>query len=139
MPPTEVRPDDHVPTLIERLVTWIGSEGSIAVHTVLFLGAFSLAFFHVVSWATMLLVVTTVVSLEAIYLAIFIQMTVNRHSESLREVEHDLDEIEEDLEEIHEEDGRDEERDTKQAAALESITADVHRILVDLEELKRGR
>ncbi len=135
---------EQVPTVIDRVVTWIGSEGSIAVHTTLFLAAFAFALFGVVSWATMLLVVTTVVSLEAIYLAIFIQMTVNKHSESLREVEHDLDEIEEDLDELQEdveemnEDDRDEERN-RQSVALEVITTDIHRILADLEELKQGK
>ena len=47
-----------------------------------------------------LLILTTIVSLEAIYLAIFIQMTVNRQAESLAEVEEDLEDIEEDIEDI---------------------------------------
>lgn len=50
-----------------------------------------------------MLVLTTIVSLEAIYLAIFIQMTVNRSVESLREVEEDIEELAEDVEEIAEE------------------------------------
>jgi low affinity Fe/Cu permease len=42
------------------------------------------------------------VSLEAIYLAIFIQMTVNQNTQSLREVEVDIDEIQENIDEIQE-------------------------------------
>lgn len=50
----------------------------------------------------MLLVLTTLVSLEAIYLAIFIQMSINQTTESLEVVEHDIDEIQEDIDEIQE-------------------------------------
>jgi peptidoglycan hydrolase CwlO-like protein len=57
----------------------------------------------------MLLVLTTVVSLEAIYLAIFIQMSVNRSSENIEDlkedveiIQEDIDEIQEDIEEIQE-------------------------------------
>jgi chromosome segregation ATPase len=105
----------------------------------------------------MLLVLTTVVSLEAIYLAIFIQMTVNRHTESLREVEADVDEIQEDIGEIQEdvdeiqedvdelqedleemsEDEKEEERKKLQAVTLEALTADIRRVLTDLEEIKK--
>jgi len=123
---------EREPTAIDHLIKWIGSEISLICHSVFFAVAFALPILNLVSWNLTLLVVTTIVSLEAIYLAIFIQMTVNRHSESLKEVEHDLEEIEEDIDEMHE----DEERDT---AALESITTDVHKILTDLEELKRGK
>jgi hypothetical protein len=40
-----------------------------------------------------LLVLTTLVSLEAIYLSIFIQMAVNRTAQSIKEVEEDFEEI----------------------------------------------
>ena len=56
--------------------------------------------FFGVSSADILLLLTTIVSLEAIYLAIFIQMTVNRHSEELEEVSEDIEEIQEDVGEI---------------------------------------
>ena len=47
-----------------------------------------------------LLILTTAVSLEAIYLAIFIQMTVNRNTAALEAVEDDIEEIAEDVEEV---------------------------------------
>jgi len=53
-----------------------------------------------ISASDILLILTTIVSLEAIYLAIFIQMTVNKHSEELEEVSEDIGEIQEDVEEI---------------------------------------
>ena len=47
-----------------------------------------------------MLLLTTIVSLEAIYLSIFIQMTVNKHTEELEGVSVDIDEIQEDVDEI---------------------------------------
>lgn len=44
----------------------------------------------------MLLVLTTVLSIEAIYLALFIQMTVNKTSDDIEEVEKDIDIIQAD-------------------------------------------
>ena len=84
------------------LTRWIGSTQSIAVHTAAFIASFGVVFFGFLSFDRMLLVLTTVVSLEAIYLAIFIQMTVNRTTESLSEVAQDIDEIQEDVHEIQE-------------------------------------
>lgn len=78
---------------------WIGTPASIIVHTILFIVAFAL-YFVGVPIDEILLVVTTVVSLEAIYLALFIQLTVNKNTQSLSEVEEDIDEIQEDVEEI---------------------------------------
>lgn len=142
---------------IDRLIRWIGSVASLVFHTGVFVVFFTLAIAGVMSWSIMLLVLTTVVSLEAIYLAIFIQMTVNRHTESLREVEADVDEIQEDIGEIQEdvdeiqedvdelqedfeemsEDEKEEERKRLQAVTLEALTTDIRRVLTDLEEIKK--
>ncbi len=95
---------------------WIGSIASLIVHTVLFVGVLSLYFFGF-NFDRILLVLTTVLSFEAIYLAIFIQMTVNRNTVQLYEVEKDIEEIQEDIEgiqedveEISEEDGNNDEK-----------------------------
>ncbi len=149
----------------EYLTRWIGSVASLIVHTLLFGGSFALGFFHVAEWDSVLLVLTTIVSLEAIYLSIFIQMTVNRHTESLKEVEEDVEDIQEDIEEItedvegiqedieeitedvediqedveelNEEDPEDEERKQKQLVSLDQLTKDVQRVLQDLEKFKK--
>ena len=135
------------------MTRWVGSVPSLLIHTLLFIGAFLLAIFHVASWEMVLLTLTTIVSLEAIYLAIFIQFTVNRNTESLREVEEDIDEIQEDveelgedvdeiqedIEELTEDDERDQERRSTQKVTLEQLTSDVRRILEDLENLKKGK
>ena len=83
--------------LAVKLTEWVGTPASIIVHTFLFIGSF-LVYFLGVKFNTILLIVTTVVSLEAIYLALFIQLTVNRTTESLEDVGENLEEIQEDVE-----------------------------------------
>jgi len=96
-----------------KLTRWVGTPQSIVVHTGVFGGAFSLAFFGV-QIDSILLVLTTLVSLEAIYLALFIQMTVNRSMESLEDVEESIDEIQEDVEDIEQDVDRIQEEDQKE-------------------------
>lgn len=79
---------------------WVGSIPSIVLHTMFFASCFTAVLFDFISFDRMLLVLTTLVSLEAIYLAIFIQMSLNLARESLAEVEHDVDAIQEDIDEI---------------------------------------
>ena len=142
-----------------RATEWIGTTESLIAHTIVF-GA---CFFFV--WAgaplnTVLLVLTTAVSLEAIYLAIFIQMTVNRNTRSLEEVEEDIEEIQEDVKEIEtdvdeisedvEEISGDidkiQEKDEEETAmesgtrkAIEKIERDLGTLLKDIETLKQSR
>lgn len=85
----------------QKLTHWIGTPQSILVHTALFVGIFVLIMFGV-AFDKILLILTTAVSLEAIYLSIFIQMTVNRTTMSLAGVERDIDDIQEDVEDLGE-------------------------------------
>ncbi|MEK7069303.1 MAG: hypothetical protein AAB945_00745 [Patescibacteria group bacterium] len=85
----------------KKLTHWIGSAQSLLFHTLFFIGMLTLRFFNFSS-GDVLLILTTVVSLEAIYLSIFIQMTVNKQSIELEEVSDDIEEIQEDVEEIQE-------------------------------------
>ena len=84
-------------SLAIRITEAIGTPISIIVHTVLFALAF-IFYFLGVPFETVLLVLTTIVSLEAIYLSLFIQLSVNKNTESLEEVEEDIEEIQEDVE-----------------------------------------
>lgn len=65
-----------------RVTTWIGSTASIIFHTLFFIVSFGLVLFGI-SFDTVLLILTTVVSLEAIYLAIFIQRSVNQQATTI--------------------------------------------------------
>lgn len=125
---------------------WVGSPASIVVHTVVFAASFAAVWLELLPFDRMLLVLTTIVSLEAIYLAIFIQMTINVQSEALEEVEQDIDEIQEDIdeiqedvEEIHEGEKKEEERDAKEHQTLEQIHAGLSKLLSDIEKLKQDR
>jgi peptidoglycan hydrolase CwlO-like protein len=103
------KPHNGFEEMSKKITRSVGSELSIVLHTIFFAGIFSLRFFDVTT-SDILLILTTLVSLEAIYLAIFIQITVNRQgeeleevSEDIEEIQEDVDEIQKDVEEIHEE------------------------------------
>ncbi len=102
-----------------KATTWIGSTSSLVAHTFIFIAAFLLVLFGI-PFDRVLLVLTTIVSLEAIYLSIFIQMSVNRHESQLHEVSEDIQEISEDIEEISED--------------VEDIQEDIEEIQEDIEE-----
>lgn len=87
---------------IERVIVWIGSPTSLVIHSLVFAGFFAVSFFKWVAWDLMFAILTNVVSLEAIYLAIFIQMSVNRQAASLKVVEEDVGDIQENIEELGE-------------------------------------
>jgi uncharacterized protein YoxC len=152
-------------TRIEKIITWIGSGQSLVIHTIVFALFFIAWILDFITLTNMLLILTTAVSLEAIYLAIFIQMTVNRNTLSLREVEEDIDEIQEDvdeiqedvedlgedldeiqedieemsedIEELSEEDAEEEKMQKSHAANIDKLTDDIRRVLNDLEQLKK--
>ena len=145
--------------LATMLTEWVGTRGSILAHTLLFVLAFVFVWLGV-KIDTVLLVLTTAVSLEAIYLAIFIQMTVNRNTRSLEEVEEDIEEIQEDVKEIETDVGEISEdveelaedmdkiqeieeketvADTGTRAAVEKIEKDLQRLMQDIEILKRSQ
>lgn len=78
---------------------YIGTPISIIIHTVIF-ALFAFALWDGLDFNKTLLVWNTMVSLEAIYLALFIQLTVNKNTQSLEGVEEDIEEIAEDVEGI---------------------------------------
>lgn len=155
------------PTLIDRAIVWIGSTSSLILHTAVFIAFFLAVLVGLVTFETMLLVLTTIVSLEAIYLAIFIQMTVNRNTQSLRgveedideiqedveelgedldeiqedieEISEDLDEIQEDVEELNEEDEEEDKRGKEVEKDIDQLTKDIKKILLDLQALKKTK
>ncbi len=137
------------------ITRWVGSVQSIIVHTLLFAGSFVAVAAGALSFDRMLLVLTTIVSLEAIYLAIFIQMTINFQQETIEEVEQDIDEIQQDIDEIQEdvdeiqedveemseeeeaEEVREEERKRSQKQTLEQIHGGLTKLMQDVERLQQ--
>jgi low affinity Fe/Cu permease len=124
-----------------RVTHWIGSPQSIAIHTVLFIASFALVWLGLVGFDRMLLVLTTIVSLEAIYLSLFIQMTVNYQGQAIREVEQDIDEIQEDVDEIQEDideiqEDVEEMSEETEGKTLAEIHAGLERLIKDIERLQ---
>ena len=147
------------PAISLKFTNWVGSVSSLILHTIFFVGSFVLYFLGV-DLEKVLLVLTTVVSLEAIYLAIFIQMTVNRNTQSLEEVEEDIDEIQEDVEEIEKDidemekdideiqedveeiekdDDEDDKHDNATMKSLTEIQTNLVRLMGDIEALKQEK
>lgn len=128
---------------------FIGSIPSLVAHTILFTGAFVMTWFGF-DLDRVLLVLTTIVSLEAIYLAIFIQMTINRTTAQLEEVEETVEEISEDIEEIQgnvediQEDVEeitvlDEEEKMSEDRKIEKIEESLLTIVREIDELKKPK
>ena len=107
-----------------KFIKWIGSTNSLLVHTIFFAIMIYLAFSDI-GFDKVMLVLTTIVSLEAIYLSIFIQMTVNKHGEELEGVSEDIDEIQKDVDEIQED--------------VDEIQKDVDEIQEDVEDIEEEK
>jgi predicted nucleic acid-binding Zn-ribbon protein len=113
--------------ITNKITEWIGTPISILIHTFIFIGIFSLRLFGV-ELESILLILTTAVSLEAIYLAIFIQMSVNKSNATIQDIEKDVDEIQADVDEIQEDVGELQED-------IEDIQEDVEEIQEDVEDI----
>ena len=113
----------------------IGSTNSILIHTALFMMSFMMYFIGF-DLSNILLVLTTLVSLEAIYLSIFIQMSVNRQARKLHAVSKDIEEIQEDVEEIQEDVEEIQEDVDEIGKDVEEIQEDVDEIQKDVDEIQ---
>ena len=100
---------------------YIGSTLSLILHSLFFVAIFGLVWLGV-PFEKVMLILTTAVSLEAIYLSIFIQLTVNRQARQLEEVSVDVDDIQEDVEEISKD--------------VDGIQEDVEEISKDIDDIQ---
>ncbi|OGG58312.1 hypothetical protein A2853_00110 [Candidatus Kaiserbacteria bacterium RIFCSPHIGHO2_01_FULL_55_17] len=141
---------------------WIGSPTSVVFHTFVFVAFFVAAAEEWIDYDNMLLFLTTIVSLEAIYLAIFIQMTINYTTQELAEVSEDIEEMQEDIGEIQEDVGElqedieeisedveemseeeateeqeEEARKSEQKKTLTDIQADLRKLMQDISRLQQ--
>ncbi len=153
-----MKPKERVQKTAITVTRWIGSPSSLVVHTIVFVACFLAVDFSIISWNEMLLFLTTVVSLEAIYLSIFIQMTINYTTQELEDVGEDIDEIREDVgeiqedvgelqenvedisedvEEMSEEETLEEARKNDQKRTLADIQTDLRKLMTDIERLQK--
>ncbi len=124
--------------LSQKFTYLIGTNTSILIHTILFIGIFSLRFFGTTT-EEILLILTTAVSLEAIYLAIFIQMTVNRTTESLAGVEEDIDDIQEDIDDIQEDYSEDSTDEADMIKILKDMELRLKELQSDISALQKKK
>ncbi len=103
-----------------KLISWIGSKSSLLIHTLLFGVCIALGWLGV-DMQKILLILTTAVSLEAIYLSILIQYSVNQQAHTIKSVAKDIEEVTEDVDELSED--------------VEEISKDVDEISEDVEEI----
>jgi uncharacterized protein YoxC len=118
-----------------RITDAVGSGTSIVLHTIFFVGIFLLRLFGV-STDRIMLILTTAVSLEAIYLSLFIQMSVNRNTQSLEEVEEDVAEIQEDVEGIEKDIDEIQEDVDEMQEDVEGMEKDIDEIQGDIDKLE---
>ena len=93
---------------LDAAIRWVGTTKSLILHSIFFILMLLLPIFGV-DPSLSLLILTTVVSLEAIYLNIFIQMGVNRHADEqvqtrkvLTNIEETIDDVQETIEDVQE-------------------------------------
>lgn len=111
---------NNLESIAVKITEGVGSIWSVVAHTFIFL-FFIILIILGYNADKVMLVLTTIVSLEAIYLSLFIQMTVNKHTEDIAEIAEDVDDIQEDIEDIQED--------------IEDIQEDVEDIQEDVDEL----
>ncbi len=119
----------------DKITKFTGSIPSIIIHTILFI-AFLLSPVFGFDFQKAMILLTTIVSLEAIYLALFIQMSINKQQEHIEEISEDVEEISEEIEEIGE-DVENIEKDIDEIQEdVEDISEDVGEISEDVEDLQ---
>ncbi|MBP7831948.1 MAG: DUF1003 domain-containing protein [Candidatus Pacebacteria bacterium] len=117
-----------------KMTRWIGSIPSLIAHTIIFAFCFIIVLLGA-PLDRVLLVLTTIVSLEAIYLAIFIQMSVNKNTADIDVIQEDVEEIAEDIEEM-EKDVDEIQKDIDEIQEdVDEIAEDVDEIQVDVDEI----
>lgn len=145
------KPTNRKTSVLEKIsfkvINWVGTPQSLVVHTIVFavVPALALLGFELRS---VLIILTTWLSIEAIYLAIFIQMTVNKTTTKLDSVEDDIEDIQEDVkgletdvEEISEDidqiqvEEKSEEENTEET--LEKVETQLQKVIENLEHLRK--
>lgn len=121
----------------ENITRWIGSTTSVLLHSILFIVSFVLPYLGVVTFERMLLFLTTIVSLEAIYLSIFIQMSLNMNNQNIEIIQEDIEELGEDIEEIQKDVEEIHEDVEEIQKDVEEIHEDVGEIQEDVEEIQK--
>ena len=120
-----------------KFTQWFGTIQSLFIHTLFFISFFVLYFF---GWtiSEILMDLTLILSLEAIYLSIFILMGVNLQNKNIDEMKENVDEMKENVEEIQE-DMEELQEDVEEIQEdVEEIQEDMEEIQEDMEEIQEN-
>lgn len=85
-----------------RATQWLGTPISLIIHTIFFAFMLSWCVIDPKHRETLLLVFTLIVSLEAIYQMIFLQMTANIQAIQLTQVKSTMEEVQESVDSVQE-------------------------------------
>jgi uncharacterized membrane protein len=126
--------NERIEAIALKFIKWMGSIESVILHTILFIAAFIL-YFMGIKFDVILLTLTTIVSLEAIYFSIFIQMSLNIQAKKINTMAQLQEDIQEDVEEIQENVEEIQENMEDIQEDMEDIQKDVEEIQKDVEEI----
>jgi hypothetical protein len=85
-------------SIAKKITQWIGTPASIILHTIFFTVMGLWFLLDASKRDHILLVLTTIVSLEAIYQMLFLQLTVNMQGETIEEMQETVEEFAEEHE-----------------------------------------
>ena len=112
-----------------KIPDFIGTPISLVIHTFIFGLFFAVPHITNIPADSVNIFFTTLLSLEAIYLAIFIQISVNRSNTNLTQIQEDVEEINENVDDIQEDIDEIQED-------VEEINENVDDIQEDVEEIQ---
>lgn len=132
---------EYLSTNIPRLM---GSMNSLIIHTILFILSYALIFMGF-NEDKIFDLLTNIVSLEAIYLSIFLLMSGNLQLKKLhdvatnvKEIQEDVDEIQDDIDEIQE-DIDEIQEDQEDDEILNKIDSTLNVLIKEVAELKKRK
>ena len=125
-----------IDAIADRATTWVGSTPSLIVHTLFFLCSFLGHALFKWDYSEILLTLTTVVSLEAIYISIFIQRAVNQQSVRLQDVEESIDEVEESITEVEKSLDEVEESITEVEKSIDEVEESIDEVEKSIEDVE---
>ncbi len=119
--------DDKFAKIAYKVAQAAGTPLSILIHTLFFLTAFGFVLFGF-DFDRVLLVVTTVVSLEAIYLSLFLQIAVNMQTKNINTQTKHIEDVKEEIEDIQE-------NIEDQTKHIEDVKEEIEDIQENIEDL----
>lgn len=119
-----------------KFTRWFGTLQSLLIHT-LFFSAFVSLHFLGTKTTDILLFLTLILSLEAIYLSIFILMGVNLQNKTIEDMKENVDEMKENVEEMQEDMEEIQEGMEDIQENVEDIQENVEEIQGDMEDIQK--